>query len=190
MKEKKINVKEVITVTVSLLLICVITTALLAFVSGVTEKPIAENNKIAQNAAMLNVLSDASEFRAIRENVVYEALGEDGGVIGYAVKTSADGYGGKVSVMTGISRDGEIIKVAVVSASDETPGLGLNVKKEDFLIQFSGREVPLVLVNASSSTGANNEIHAVTSATYSSRAVVNAVNEAIEIFKEATGGEA
>ena len=188
-KEKKINTKEVIIVTITLTLICLITTALLAIINNVTEGPIAENLLKAENEARMSVVANAGDFVAKQDGAYYEAVDADGNVIGYAVSTSAKGYGGDVVVTTGFDTEGKILKVVVVSADDETPGLGANIKDDAFLDKFKGKSGELKLVTASQATGAENEIDAVTSATYSSVAVVEAVNEASEIVKNAVGGD-
>lgn len=188
-KVKKINTKEVIIVTVTLTLICLITTALLAIINNVTEEPIAQNLVKAENEARKSVVADASDFVAKNDGEYYEAVDANGNVIGYAVSKSAKGYGGDVVVMTGFDAEGKILKVEIVSADDETPGLGQNITKDSFLEQFNGKSGELKLVTASQATGADNEVDAVTSATYSSVAVVNAVNEASEIVKNAVGGD-
>ncbi len=188
-KEKKINAKEVIIVTITLTLICLITTALLAIINSVTQGPIEENSIKAQNEARMSVVAGAFDFVKKDDGLYYEAVDESGNVIGYAVSTSAKGYGGDVSVMTGFDLNGKILKVVVVAADDETPGLGLKIKEDAFLNLFAGKSGELKLVTASQKTGADNEIDALTSATYSSVAVVNAVNEASEIVKNAVGGD-
>ena len=50
-------------------------------------------------------------------------------------ETEASGYGGAVSVMTGIDSEGSVTGV-VILAHEETPGLGANAEKEDFLQQY------------------------------------------------------
>ncbi len=55
--------------------------------------------------------------------------------MGYVFETEASGYGGKVKVMTGIDAEGAITGVVILS-HDETPGLGANAEKPDFLNQF------------------------------------------------------
>lgn len=188
-KEKKINTKEVIIVTITLTLICLITTALLAIINSVTEGPIEQNLIKAENEARMSVVAGASNFVEKQGGAYYEAVDESGNVIGYAVSTSAKGYGGDVSVMTGFDTEGKILKVVVVTADDETPGLGANIKNDAFLDTFKGKSGELKLVTVSQKTGADNEIDAITSATYSSVAVVEAVNEASGIVKTVVGGD-
>ncbi|MEE1018899.1 MAG: FMN-binding protein, partial [Acutalibacteraceae bacterium] len=81
------------------------------------------------------------------------------------------GYGGKIKVMVGIDNGGTVKKVAIISADDETPGLGQNVKTDEFLSRFE---------NVSSASG----VDAWTGATISSTAVKGAVNEALELYNQ------
>ena len=101
--------------------------------------------------------------------------------MGYIFTTAANGYGGEVKVMTGIAPDGTIIAIEVVSAGDETPGLGQNATKSSFWDLFKGKNGKL---SASKSASADNEIQAMTGATITSRAVVSAVNEATDLFNQ------
>ena len=109
------------------------------------------------------------------------ALNADGGIIGYVVVNSEKGYGGDISVMTGVDADGKVTGVNILSHG-ETAGLGANATNESFRDQFKG------LVNGitvSKDKAGENSIDALTGATITSRAVVRAVNAAIE----AAGGE-
>ncbi|MBR5774313.1 MAG: RnfABCDGE type electron transport complex subunit G [Clostridia bacterium] len=187
-KEKKINTKEVIIVTITLTLICLITTALLAIINHVTVEPIAQNLAKAENEARKSVVASASDFVERQDGAYYEGVDANGNVVGYAVSTCAKGYGGDVVVMTGFDVDGTITKVVIVAADDETPGLGAKIKDDAFLSMFAGKSGELKLVTASQKTGADNEIDALTSATYSSVAVVNAVNEASAIVSAQLDG--
>ena len=58
-----------------------------------------------------------------------------GELAGYVFETGASGYGGTVSVMTGIDAEGSITGVVILS-HDETPGLGANATKSSFLDQY------------------------------------------------------
>lgn len=56
-------------------------------------------------------------------------------MVGYVFSTKASSYGGPIQVMTGISKDGKVTGVVLVSTSD-TPGLGLNAQKPEFRDQY------------------------------------------------------
>ena len=106
---------------------------------------------------------------------------KDGNVLGSVVVNVAKGYGGDISVMTGVDKDGKVTGVNILSHS-ETAGLGANAVKESFRDQFVG----LVKgITVSKDKPGENSIDALTGATVTSRAVTKAVNAAIE----AAGGE-
>ena len=65
------------------------------------------------------------------------ACDENGNKLGYVFTSSSKGYGGEVSVMTAIDSEGTVLKSVVLKMDDETPGLGQNAGKEDFLEHFS-----------------------------------------------------
>ena len=105
--------------------------------------------------------------------------------MGYVFKTKSKGYGGEVTVMTGIDTSGKIILVKVLDATSETPGLGQNVAKTEFSDSFTGL---IGTVGVTDNGEADNTIDAVTGATYSSKAVTTSVNTAISIFNSIKEG--
>lgn len=178
----KITPKAVLIPTISLFLICLVVTAALALTNNVTADKIASNELESKNQSMKNVCPDADEFVEIIPDVLYEGRDSSGAVVGYAVSTATQGYGGQVKVMTGI-KDGVIIGVDVFYNDDETPGLGKNTSNESFRDQFKGLDVNTeIVVSKDNQSGNAQTVDAVTSATISSRAVTKAVNEAVEIY--------
>lgn len=188
---KKFSPKEILVPTIVLLVICVVSAALLGGTNMLTKDKIASIEAEAKATAMQTVMPDAvtfSEAVIADETLEYsEALDADGNTLGFAFTVSANGYGGEIKVMVGIKPDGAISKVAILSADNETPGLGQNVKKDSFLDQFIDKIGALTVTkNAPSS---DTEIQAVTSATISSSAVTRAVNTALAYYAEnLTGG--
>ena len=83
------------------------------------------------------------------------------------------------------------VKGISVAGISETPGLGTKVNDSAFLDKFSGKNEAVSIVKTAPKN--ENEIEAVTSATYSSKGVAKAVNIAItaysETFGKAEGGE-
>lgn len=190
MSKTKFSPKEILVPTVILLVICMVASALLAGTNMLTKDKIAAINAETKAKAMQIVMPDAVSFGDVAEatdSLEYcEALDENGNVIGYAFTSVVTGYGGDVQVMIGLNTDGSVKKVTIISADDETPGLGQNVKKDSFLDQFTGKTGEITVVkNAVSS---DDEIQAVTSATITSKAVTKAVNSAIEYYT-VNGGE-
>ncbi len=179
------KIASVIITTVALTLICAISAALLALTNSLTAGKIAEAEAKAQKEAMSRIVA-AETFEAVEhdEKTTYHlAKDANGEILGYIFTFAENGYGGAVNVMTGIKPDGTIIAIEVLSAADETPGLGQNATKSDFWKLFEGKSGKLAV---SKSASADGEIQAMTGATITSKAVVNAVNKATALFETIT----
>ena len=87
------------------------------------------------------------------------------------------GYGGEITLPVGISTDLTVTGVEIVDHA-ETPGLGANAESESWLSQFTGQSGELTVVKNAPTEG---QIQAVTSATRTSKAVTDAVNQALAI---------
>ncbi len=118
-----------------------------------------------------------------------------------AFEIIADGYNkGGLDVLVAMNADGTVKNLTIL-ANTETPGLGANANKRDFLDQFINAEGAKIASGGSggafkltkSEGGTVNEnaaeIDALTSATLSSVGVVNAVNTAVDTFKLIEGKE-
>lgn len=190
----KITAKEILIPTIALVLICGVTTALLAATNEITKEPIAQAEEQSQQESMKSVSPEGTvSYEAVDTGdssaQCYAALDKDGNIIAYAISTSSKGYGGTIKVMTGINAaDGSIIGVNVYDNSDETPGLGAKTSEEKFSGQFGGAAAEGFAVSKDADKYPDKEsVDAVTGATISSRAVVSAVNHAIEIYNKVSG---
>lgn len=159
---------------VVLCVICLVTSTLLAFTNQVTAPIIAENSNTAANAARAELLPDADGFAKLDDPGVegvteaYKAKND----VGFVITAQANGYGGPVPVMVAFGTDGSISAVKFLENS-ETPGLGQKVLEPGFAAQFSGMEAaPFTL----------GDIDAISGATISSTASVNAINAAIQAY--------
>lgn len=96
-----------------------------------------------------------------------------GGVLaGYCVEVTAQGFGGPMELMVGVSAQGAVTGVAIVS-HHESPGLGDGVEDPAFLERFLDRSGIVGIGEGS------NGVAAVSGATTSSRAVAWGVNQAL-----------
>lgn len=177
----------------------------LGLVYEVTKNPIAEANAKAKQEAYQRVYPDAKEFAAdeaidkkvedsaqfLSDNaldgaVISEVLvanDESGNAIGYVVSFVAkEGYGGDISLSMGMTNEGEITGLEVLSAS-ETAGLGANCTKPDFKDQFKGKNVDAIEYTKDGAT-ADNQIDAISGATITTKAVTKGVNAAIAFLKQ------
>jgi electron transport complex protein RnfG len=194
--ENQTSNKEIFALGLRLLIITAVAGFILGFANKITSEPIAKQQKMENDAAMQEVLPSAEAFNqkevtlpdgSIIKEVNEGTKGSD--VIGYAIKVSPKGYGGLISMMVGISNEGKVEGIKILSHS-ETPGLGANAPKEDFSGQFKGKPIEKSLEVVKSDVSADNQIKALTGATITSKGVTKGVNDAIDFYnKELKGGK-
>lgn len=177
--------RELIAPTLVLLLICLVITAALAGTYQVTKPIIDEINFRNANLARGEVLPDGEgAFTQLETELspgiieVYEADNKSG----YVFTTQDKGFGGKMTVMVGVSNEGAITGVKVTGHS-ETPGLGTKAMTKEYLAQYLG-QVAVTRSNESDKT----QIDAVTGATVSSNAIFRAVEASLAQFEMMGGG--
>ena len=182
----KIKFKDIFVPAVTLLVICLVVSALLAGTNALTKEPIAENALKKSQEAMQSVCPDAVSFEGGKglEVEVYKALDESGNVIGCAIPVTSKGYGGDIQIMVGISSvDGGMVTGVEILSHGETPGLGANATAEEFRNQFKDNpSLHGFSVVKDGTGGTEGKIDAITGATITSNAVTNAVNEALNIY--------
>ena len=189
MENKTSAFKEYISPILVLVVICFVTTFLLAFTYGVTAPIIAENTAKAASEARMELLPDADNFSpsdvqmyALEEGKVYatEVYTADNGA-GMVVTVKTNSYGGTLTAMVGINSNGEITGVKVTDHAD-TPGVGTKAHAAEHLSQYEGlTELGSDVVKSDPS------VQHVTGASVSSGAVHKAVYCALEQYK-AMGG--
>lgn len=192
MKKEKGLWKAILIPTISLFVICAVSTVLLAVTNEITAPMIAD--LAAQTAAQTRqlVLEGAQSFSEEKtvslgnaDYTYYEGL-SGGSVVGYVFTTTSKGYGGDVEIMTGVSRGGEVTGVQTLTLN-ETAGLGMNAQKDSFRDQFKGKSGQ---ISVAKNNPGENKIQALTGATITSQAVTDAVNTALELYQQITGGAA
>jgi len=160
--------------------ICFAAALVLALTYRVTKPAIAARAEEEEREALRLVLPDADDFvRKGRDGAEYYEGYRDKRAVGYCIRAFGNGYGGYFRGMVGIDRSG-VIQGLLVLEHQETPGLGAKIgevrpgeKDAWFLRQFKGKD---------GATVSMGDIDAVTGATISSRAVVDAVREAVGEF--------
>ena len=182
---------ETIKLAIKLFVITAVVAALLAVVNMVTEPLIEANNERTFNETMSEVLPEAEEFEEVDVEITPEDdavavdsvyAGRSGGDVGYVVTAvCSEGYGGDITVMTGINSDFTVNK-AEVTEMDETPGLGAKAQGE-WIDQFQGLSEDIE-IDKNGSAQTDNKVEAISGATITSRAVTKAVNESIKAAEE------
>jgi electron transport complex protein RnfG len=114
--------------------------------------------------------NDLDSENVTQEIVLYDSLGE---VIGYIYKGVDQNNYGEVTVLIGISIDGEISNV-VISSTTNTPTF-VKVIKNDYLSPFASQNVDQITVDSS------------TGATYTYTSVTKIVQNAADYFLENRG---
>ncbi|MCM0649912.1 RnfABCDGE type electron transport complex subunit G [Clostridium swellfunianum] len=186
--------KENIRLGVILLIITAIAGLLLGAAHSVTLEPIAKQEQMTKATAMKEILPKADEFK-VKETAVEGIIKEvneglaSGKTSGYAIKVAPKGYGGAVELMVGISTEGKVEGIKILSHS-ETPGLGANAPQPKFSGQFKGKPIAKELTVVKKAPSADNEIEAITGATITSKAVTNGVNEAVQFYNSKLKGDA
>lgn len=167
---------------------------ILGAAQAVTKQPIAVQSKKTNDEAMKTILPKASEFGVLKITPKGDVLevneGKNGGKTeGYAIKVAPKGYAGAVTIMVGISTDGKLQGIKVLSHS-ETPGLGAKAPEPAFSDQYKNKSIDKELEVVKTPVSKPNEIQAITGATITSKAVTKGVNEAVEFYKnELKGGQ-
>ena len=161
-------------------IIALIAAVALALTNMVTKGPIQERAAAALQEAF-NAVMPAESYEQLSipagysdVTALYAAKNGDE-VIGYCVTASKNGYNAAVAVNLGVGTDGLVTGCSIGDTNfAETPGFGARAKEASFQDQFVGLDA----VNGGS-------FDALTGATVTSTAVLNATNEALRCVDEA-----
>lgn len=202
MKENK--VLDIIKSSVILLLITAVSAAMLAFVNSKTAPLIEKNSQEKQAKALMAVADDAQEMQEAEItgemteiahkyeselDCIYKSVNAAGELTGYCAVLTTNGYDSGLQVAVGTDLDSKVCGIEII-ASNETPGLGQNASKPEFIEQYKDKSKDIAVVK----DGADgNEINALSGATITSEAVTRTVNAVLEISEsllaETKGGE-
>ena len=187
-----------------ILILCVITIicgGLLGYVYQITKNPIQHQSQQSKQDAYLKVMKEATSFKAYKENDIKKLskklkgdYGKNGleienalkayhqkQTIGYIIQViDHDGFGGDIEIIIGINLQKEITGVEILSI-DETVGLGMNAKNEEFRNQYVGKKVDHFQVVKN---GKQNEVEvdSLSGATITSKAMTNGINGALDFY--------
>lgn len=187
--------KENIKLGLILLLITAIAGLLLGGAYEITKAPIAEKVAADKQAAMKEILPTAEKFDKADVNIegnekISEVnvglAGTD--IVGYAIKVSPKGYAGPIEIMVGLSNDGKVTGIKILSHS-ETPGLGANAPKPEFSGQFTNKPIENKLEVVKIAPSKENQIQAITGSTITSKGVTLGVNDAIDFYNSSLKGD-
>ena len=169
-----------------LLAICLVCSALLAGVYALTAEPIAAAAAAKNEAAIKEVLPETAvtieeertvdfEGASYGYNLAYDELGN---TVGCAINVAPVGFGGPIVIKVGFDVNGCICNTKVLSQA-ETPGLGAKCVEPSFSDQFKGWN-PAEKDLAVKKDG--GDIDAITASTITSRAYINGIEKAVYVF--------
>jgi len=183
--------KEILKLIVSLALISSAAGLLLAYTYKVTATPIATASQKGTTQALADVLPPFDNNPG-NNRITFEEAGrswtnyvarKDGKFVGAAFETSSkNGYGGEIKIMVGITANGRIKAIRFLS-QHETPGLGTKVTEVPFKSQFDDKSIEGTVWSVKKDNGS---FDAVTGATISSRAVLEAVRDGVAVYTKHT----
>ena len=168
--------------------VCLVCAAILGGIYALTYEPIRVANENILKASLAEVLPEGVEigsletFESEGQSFEYYPAVQDGENVAYAVKSSTIGFGGPLSLMVGVLKDGTVFNTSVLTCN-ETPGLGAKCKEPAFRKQFQGFG-PEKSLKVSKDGG---DVDAITASTITSRAYALAVSNAVALVRNLAG---
>src|SRR5574344_429106 len=178
MKKLKSSLTNMLVV---LTVIAIVAAGVLASVNAVTapqiEKINAENLAAGIKQVMCSDDIEVSEPQEVDAFTAYDVKDAAGQVLGKAIVTTENGFGGALKVLVGFNTEGDILGYTVLEHV-ETPGLGAKAD-EWFQDKIKGLNPGKSNFTVSKDGG---EVDAITASTITSRAFLKAVKNAYDKF--------
>ena len=170
-----------------LLVICLVCSALLAGVYALTKEPIDAAAKAKNEAAIMEVLPETAKAVEEERSVEFEgakytynlAYDEQGNTVGCAINVAPVGFGGPIAIKVGFDVNGVIWNTKVLSQA-ETPGLGAKCIEPAFSEQFRGFDPAAKKLVVKKDGG---DVDAITASTITSRAYTDGIALAVKVFQ-------
>ena len=167
---------------VFLTLVVFLSVVSLTLMDQVTREKILTAQQAEIQEMLATLFPNLESFEYDEDSGLYTIL-DDTAIIGQARMLQAGGYGGAIDILLGIESDGRLRGIRIIS-QQETPGLGAKIIESQFLDQFAGLSVNEIALSRD-----GGSVDAITGATISSRAVVEAVEETVRGSFEQGGSE-
>lgn len=166
--------KETLRYGLILGLICFLASSVLAVVNGITEPKIKLQKERKENLGLKEVVPQGEIFAPKFQEgkiIYYLVYNKAKRLEGFAIKTEAKGYSSNIETLAGLNLNLELGNIKLLS-QNETPGLGNRISDASFLSQFKGKNLDSLA-----------QVQAITGATISSSAVINAIKNKISELK-------
>jgi electron transport complex protein RnfG len=177
--------KEFVKITLVLTIVCAICAFLLAFVNSLANDKIETNdkNKIEDAIFKLAPTVKRVEKLVLGGETIHKLFDGSNNHIGYAFLARGDGYQGTIKILVVANPTLEKLEGREIIESVETPGLGAKIKEDPFKDQFKRLNVSSKIECVKEKAVKDNQITAISSATISSKSVVNILNKNLEDIK-------
>lgn len=181
----------------SLVGICLIVSAILAFLNNVTKAPIEKTN-LEEKLSAIREVTPKFDNNPYEERFKVPLNGDsltvypakmNGEIVGYAIDSYTEkGFSGHISIMIGYDNNDNIVSYKVLEMS-ETPGLGTKMveffktksSSDNSIRNMEGLNMSQAGELKVSKDGGN--VDAISAATISSRAFLDAVNTSYQVYK-------
>lgn len=176
------NRSNLVQLVLTLTAITLLSGAILGFLFQITA-PVIQVNEEERLKQNLSKLLDTFDNNPLEESFILDEFPglrflparRQGSLSALAVEaTSNKGYAGSVTLLAGFKASGELVRVNVLRQK-ETPGLGTRMTEEEFLSQFGNLKPEMFPLKVKKDGGS---VDALTAATISSRAFLDALNQA------------
>ncbi|MEW6740226.1 MAG: FMN-binding protein [Nitrospirota bacterium] len=165
--------KDIIKITVNLVIVYLIGGAILAAVYAKTSPIMYRNAVIEKERALKTLMPDADNIEKMGDWTIHEKHAEyfvakkGNDIIGYVVQSFGKGYSSYINVLIAADKDLKVQKIEILSHA-ETPGLGDEIEKDEFKNQFKDKDIDHIKLVKTETT---EYIQAISGVTISSRAV-------------------
>lgn len=188
--------KNFLKMVVTLTIIAGFSAFVLSSVYQLTKEPIARAKDNRELEAISQVVEDfdnnpfAEKLTILtsdkKDKLAFFPSRKNGNITSFAIKTfSNNGFGGRIEMIVGFYIDGAI-KNFKITSHQETPGLGSKADEPRFKEQFNGFHPAKQKLKVKQDGG---DIDAVTAATITSRAVIDAIVRAADAYQNFNAGK-
>ena len=167
--------REIIKYGLILGLICFLASSVLAIVNNITEPIIKLQKENQESSALKEVMAESISFKPHYqdEKIMYwTAFDSNNSLNGLVLKCQAKGFSSTIEILAGLNLHLEITNIKIIS-QNETPNLGTRILEASFLGQFRAKNLDSL-----------SQVQAITGATISSRALINALKLRLFELKE------
>ncbi len=177
--------KDILKVTLNLVVIYIIGGIILATVYAWTSPIMFKNAVIEKEQALKKLMPDADKIEKMGDWSIHEkhseyfAAKKGDNIIGYIVQSFGKGYSSYINTLISVDKDFKVQNINILGHA-ETPGLGDEIEMDSFKNQFKGKDVEHLTVLKADTT---EYIQAISGATISSRAVTeDAVRSGVDFL--------